>query len=342
MSSLISHFSMPKTACTAAIRHKCIATNAPNIASANALVIATRGAWLLVFACLLIGFAYPAAANIYSFKDENGVTHFSNLPHLDKRYKLVYRIPDSWKTRPNAWTPNFPKSINIEKFVPIIDNAARAHGVDPRLVHAVIRAESGYNDRALSNKGAVGLMQLIPATAERMGVQNIYDPVENIFGGTRYLAFLLKTFNGDIELALAGYNAGEGAVSRYGNKIPPFAETQAYVPKVLSFYRSPELNRFVSQPLSAQSAQPKQPAQAAAPVTAAVPATTTPKANTGAAIERAPGNPPATSAASTTNAATTTAKTTTPPRVSAPSTAVSNTLNVAPAPPVIIQPSATR
>ena len=187
-------------------------------------------------------------ANIYSFKDDAGITHFSNLPHLDKRYKLVYKIPDSWKARPNAWTPNFPKSIDIGKLVPVIDNAARTHGVDPRLVHAVIRAESGYNERAQSNKGAQGLMQLIPATAERMGVKNVFDPVENVFGGTRYLSQLIKMFNGDIELALAGYNAGENAVVRHGNRIPPYAETQAYVPKVMSFYRSPELNRFVSQP----------------------------------------------------------------------------------------------
>lgn len=204
----------------------------------------------LSVAMLALGFlgatwASSAAANIYSFKDENGVTHFSNLPHLDKRYKLVYRIPSTWQTRPNAWTPSFPKSVDIGKLVPIIDNAAKTHGVDPRLVHAVIRAESGYNERALSNKGAVGLMQLIPATAERMGVKNIYDPVENIFGGTKYLAFLLNMFNGNVELALAGYNAGENAVVRHGHRIPPFAETQAYVPKVLSFYKSPELNRFV-------------------------------------------------------------------------------------------------
>ncbi len=203
-------------------------------------------------------------ANIYSFKDDQGVTHFSNLPHLDKRYKLVYRIPDSWKTRPNAWTPSFPKSVNIEKYVPIIDNAARTHGVDPRLVHAVIRAESGYNDRALSNKGAMGLMQLIPATAERMGVKNHYDPIENIFGGTRYLSILLKMFNGDVELALAGYNAGENAVIRNGYKIPPYAETQAYVPKVIAFFKSPELNRFVSASL-APAATPNSTVSAAAP-----------------------------------------------------------------------------
>ena len=201
---------------------------------------------LIVAAAGLIA-PLTAAANIYSFKDDAGVTHFSNLPHLDKRYKLVYKIPESWKTRPNAWTPNFPKSVDIGKLVPVIDNAARTHGVDPRLVHAVIRAESGYNERAQSNKGALGLMQLIPATAERMGVKDVFDPVDNIFGGTRYLSYLIKLFNGDVELALAGYNAGENAVVRHGNRIPPFAETQAYVPKVLAFYRSPELNRFVSQ-----------------------------------------------------------------------------------------------
>ena len=201
---------------------------------------------LIVAAAGLIA-PFTAVANIYSFKDDAGVTHFSNLPHLDKRYKLVYKIPESWKTRPNAWTPNFPKSVDIGKLVPVIDNAARTHGVDPRLVHAVIRAESGYNERAQSNKGALGLMQLIPATAERMGVKDVFDPVDNIFGGTRYLSYLIKLFNGDVELALAGYNAGENAVVRHGNRIPPFAETQAYVPKVLAFYRSPELNRFVSQ-----------------------------------------------------------------------------------------------
>lgn len=198
---------------------------------------------LLAAAGLLLPLS--SAANIYSFKDETGITHFSNLPHLDKRYKLVYKIPQAWTARPNAWAPNFPKSVDIGKLVPVIDNAARAHGVDPRLVHAVIRAESGYNDRAQSNKGALGLMQLIPATAERMGVKNPFDPVDNIFGGTRYLSQLIKMFNGDLELALAGYNAGENAVIRHGNRIPPFAETQAYVPKVMAFYRSPELNRFV-------------------------------------------------------------------------------------------------
>ena len=185
-----------------------------------------------------------ASANIYAFKDENGVTHFSNLPHLDKRYKLVYRIPTSAQFRPNAWSPSGPRVVDIEKLVPIIANAAKLNGLDAKLVHAVIRAESGYNENALSPKGAVGLMQLIPATAQRYGVTNSRDPTENISGGTRYLRDLLKMFNGDVELALAGYNAGENAVIRAGNRIPPYPETMAYVPKVLSFYRSPDVSRF--------------------------------------------------------------------------------------------------
>jgi soluble lytic murein transglycosylase-like protein len=199
-------------------------------------------AFCLLAAALLT--PIDSSANIYAFKDENGVTHFSNLPHLDRRYKLVYRIPTSAQFRPNAWSPSGPRVVDIEKLVPIIANAARMHGLDAKLVHAVIRAESGYNENAVSPKGAVGLMQLIPATAERYGVTNSRDPAENISGGTRYLRDLLKMFNGNVELALAGYNAGENAVIRAGNRVPPYPETMAYVPKVLSFYRSPDLNRF--------------------------------------------------------------------------------------------------
>jgi soluble lytic murein transglycosylase-like protein len=183
-------------------------------------------------------------ANIYSFKDENGITHFSNMPHLDRRYKLVYRIPTAGQYRPNAWSVNGPSAVDISRLVPMINDAARAYGLDPKLVHAVIRAESGYNTNAVSSKGAVGLMQLIPATAQRYGVQDSYDPGQNIQGGTRYLRDLMKMFNGNLELAIAGYNAGENAVIRAGNRIPPYPETMAYVPKVLNFYRSPDVSRF--------------------------------------------------------------------------------------------------
>lgn len=115
----------------------------------------------------------------------------------------------------------------------LVMKAAARHGVDPNLVFAVMRQESGFNPRARSYKGASGLMQLMPATARRFGVSNIYDPAENIEGGVRYLRFLLDMFNGDVELALAGYNAGEGAVIRHGYTIPRYRETQHYV-KVIS------------------------------------------------------------------------------------------------------------
>ncbi len=199
---------------------------------------------LAAVASLMAMLTPSAAANIYSFKDESGVVHFSNMPHLDKRYKLVYRIPTSLALRPNAWSPKMPKAVDIEKLIPIIAQAAVAHGVDAKLIHAVIRAESGYNANALSHKGAVGLMQLIPATAARYGVSNSYDPAQNITGGTKYLRDLLAMFKGDIELTVAAYNAGENAVIRNGNKIPPYAETMAYVPKVISFFKSPDLARF--------------------------------------------------------------------------------------------------
>ena len=217
------------------------------IKSMNRGVAIRKGILRRALVCLIIPASLTivdAAANIYAFKDEKGVTHFSNLPHLDKRFKLVYKIPVAPNLRPNAWSASGPRVVDIEKLVPIIAEAARAHGLDAKLIHAVIRAESGYNENAVSSKGAVGLMQLIPATAQRYGVVNSYDPTQNIAGGTRYLRDLLKMFNGNVELALAGYNAGENAVIRAGNRIPPYPETMAYVPKVLTFYRSPEVSRF--------------------------------------------------------------------------------------------------
>ncbi len=113
---------------------------------------------------------------------------------------------------------------------------AERYGVNPKLVAAVIEVESGWNPRAVSPKGAKGLMQLMPKTAARFGVRDIFDPHENVDAGTRYLRLLLDLFGGNVRLALAAYNAGEEAVTKYGG-IPPYAETQAYVPKVLSLLR---------------------------------------------------------------------------------------------------------
>lgn len=194
----------------------------------------------LLFAVAAFGMlAGPAAADIYSFRDERGVIHFTNTPD-DSRYRLVRReAGSSAPTSPAAAAARvfMPSEESIRRYSPIIDTASRTHGVDAALVHAVISAESGYNPGAISKAGARGLMQLMPDTARRYGVHNIMDPIENISAGVRYLRDLIAMFNGNLELAIAAYNAGENAVIRYGNKVPPYAETAQYVPRVLGFYR---------------------------------------------------------------------------------------------------------
>lgn len=142
--------------------------------------------------------------------------------------------------------PRFAKAKSITslqaqrlaKLAPFIEDSARRNGVPIELICGVILQESGGNHRAVSHAGAKGLMQLMPGTARRFGVSNSFDPRQNIEGGTKYLRFLLDRFNGNIELALAGYNSGEGNVEKYGNKVPPFAETRAYIPNVLGYTQS--------------------------------------------------------------------------------------------------------
>lgn len=139
----------------------------------------------------------------------------------------------------------------LAQFAPLIQQSAKKHGVPVELLCGVILQESNGNPNALSHAGARGLMQLMPATAKQMGVKNIMDPAQNIEGGTKYLRFLLDKFDGNIELAVAGYNAGEGAVKKYGNKIPPYRETQRYVPKVLAY------SNEISEILTAQNELPQ-------------------------------------------------------------------------------------
>jgi hypothetical protein len=189
---------------------------------------------LAFFASLSLLGSLESRADIYSFTDERGVVHFTNIPSSDRRYKLKYR-----ESRPSPPSPSqvfMPTEADIRRYKGIVDATAKSHGIDPALVHAVISAESGYNPNAVSRRGASGLMQLMPDTARRYGVRNLFDPVENVRGGVSYLKDLLAMFNGDMRLALAGYNAGENAVIRAGNRIPPYAETAAYVPKVIDFY----------------------------------------------------------------------------------------------------------
>ena len=193
----------------------------------------------LVAALALAAVAQPVVADIFMFKDEKGVVHFTNIPSNDKRFKLVRKEAGTPPLTAAAGMPQIlmPREESIRMYTPLIERASRTHGVDVALVHAVISAESAYNPGAVSRAGARGLMQLMPDTARRFGVQNIMDPSDNIHGGVRYLRELLTMFKGNTELALAAYNAGENAVIRHGHRIPPYAETVNYVPKVLGFYR---------------------------------------------------------------------------------------------------------
>lgn len=182
-------------------------------------------------------------ADIYGFVDEHGTAHFSNI-QLDARYKLYKRDPYS---RPqvsygNGGETTTPAPAPLAarrtsgRYASLIREVAREERVDPALLHAVVTVESGYNARALSPKGAAGLMQLMPDTARRYAVSDIWDPLQNLRGGARYLRDLLQMFNDNLSLALAAYNAGEQAVIRHGHRIPPYAETRQYVPRVLEHY----------------------------------------------------------------------------------------------------------
>jgi soluble lytic murein transglycosylase-like protein len=191
-----------------------------------------------------------ASADVYKYIDRGGHVYYTDNPN-HSGYSMIIQTPAAFP-KPlkvtfggkNSFTFRGGRTLsstsekNRSQFAGLIDEAASRHGLDPALLHAVIRAESSYNPAALSNKGAIGLMQLMPATAARYGVDP-YDPAENIIGGARYLSDLIEMFQSDIRLAVAAYNAGENNVIKYGNKVPPFQETQNYVTRVLGYY-----NRF--------------------------------------------------------------------------------------------------
>ena len=141
------------------------------------------------------------------------------------------------ETEPQTVQVLLPTEAEMRRYAAIIRGACRANGVEGELVHAMIWAESSFNPNAVSPAGAGGLMQLMPETARRLGVSNVFDPEENIRGGVKMMGQLLAQFDGDVELALAAYNAGPNAVIRAGNRIPPHRETEAYVPRVMDYYR---------------------------------------------------------------------------------------------------------
>ncbi len=166
-------------------------------------------------------------ADIYRYEDENGVIHFTDTPS-HKGFKLYLRT--------GFFNVKDYKDF-FKKYDSIIYNYSNSYGVDYPLVKAVIRAESGYNPKAVSRKGAMGLMQLMPETASLFECENPFDPESNIRTGIKYLKYLMNYFNGRIELALAAYNAGPKNVIKYGYSIPPFNETKTYVKKVLDYYK---------------------------------------------------------------------------------------------------------
>lgn len=170
---------------------------------------------------LILLSAGAASADIYRFKDENGVWHFTNINN-DKRYKLYIRYHDN-------------PTLYINDYAKTIDDASNKYGVESSLIKAVIRAESAFDHKATSSKGAQGLMQLMPYTADYLSVEDAYDPEDNINGGTKYLGMLLERFSNNTQFALAAYNAGPESVEKY-NGVPPFEETKNFVKKVMSFY----------------------------------------------------------------------------------------------------------
>lgn len=186
---------------------------------------------LVAFLCLA---ASPTRADIYKYVDKYGRVTLTDRPDHSGYQKLV-KTWKGWTPARTTGNPNFAR--DRKKYSPTITAAAARHRLPPALVHAVVTAESAYSPTAVSRTGAVGLMQLMPETARRYGVVDRRDPVANVEGGTSYLRYLLDMFNENVKLAVAAYNAGENAVVGYGNKIPPYPETQQYVRRVLKYYR---------------------------------------------------------------------------------------------------------
>jgi len=206
-------------------------------------------------AAVLAVLVLPAVArgDIYTYTDGDGTVHFANSPGGDKRYRLYIR-GNGWQKQGVApgVTPVPPSDHDIarySRFDAWIRQAATLYQIPEQLVRAVIRCESDYDPRAVSVSGARGLMQLMPDTASLMLVRDIDDPHDNIFGGVRLLRVLANEFNGDLDLTVAAYNAGDGAVIRFGG-IPPFQETRDYVVNVTKYYR-----RYRSMPDAIEASQ---------------------------------------------------------------------------------------
>jgi soluble lytic murein transglycosylase-like protein len=184
-----------------------------------------------------------ARAGVYFFRDRTGVMHFTNVP-TDSRFRVLVRDsvpPRTALSRHSPYRPYSPYASSFDSMLQppadiaiMIDETAKRYGVESALVHAVVRAESDYDHLAVSPAGARGLMQLMPGTASLVGVRRVFEPRENLDGGVYYLRYLLDRFGGNVQLAVAAYNAGPGAVETFGG-VPPYAETLEYVQRVFRF-----------------------------------------------------------------------------------------------------------
>jgi soluble lytic murein transglycosylase-like protein len=230
-------------------------------------------AFILTLLCALPSLAQQAGYTFDNFDFTNGVqievAPPAPLAKKGKKNRRNKQAASSTEVQPTLLSYSSGVAMNASRSLDgfttgdaqvdsIIVDAATRNGVDPVLIYATMHQESSFKPRAMSNKGARGLMQLMPGTAVRFGVTNIWDPRQNIEGGARYMRFLLNMFDGDVSLALAGYNAGEGAVLKYGRRIPPYNETQEYVRRISRRYA------LMRDPETAHSARPLTRSQVAA------------------------------------------------------------------------------
>lgn len=182
-----------------------------------------------------------AYADIYKFVDIDGRVYYTDKPKNNKFKRIIKSLPKPPSTTYTTLSNYSPRlhrfsSENKQRYAGLIEQVASRYQVDPKLLHAVIQTESAYNPTAVSRAGAVGLMQLMPGTAQRFGVYDRNDPNQNVDGGAHYLKYLIDMFEPNLHLAVAAYNAGENAVLKYNNSVPPYPETQNYVKQVLALY----------------------------------------------------------------------------------------------------------
>jgi soluble lytic murein transglycosylase-like protein len=189
-----------------------------------------RGVAFIALLLFVLSIGTQGRAQIYQYRDVNGVLHFSNVPTSSVLKDTPYKVWGSARKAP-------PLKIRRSAYDHLIREASLRHGVRYPLLKAIVHAESDFNPRAVSSKGAVGLMQIMPQNFEHLNLINPYDPKQNVMAGAKYFRALLDRYNGRVKMALAAYNAGPTAVEHY-RRIPPFPETKAYVAKVLRFYKA--------------------------------------------------------------------------------------------------------